>query len=77
MFCFEPIARAGQHCQRLAPIYEALAAMLKDEGLANIHVAKVDGAENKLLATRFGVKGFPSLFFIHEGDVYEVRPLSV
>jgi len=51
------------HCRRLDPALQSLAA--------SHHVAKCDGTEHRVLAQRFNVRGFPSLFLIkNRGDVY-------
>lgn len=48
------------HCKKLAPEYETAAGQLKDEGIV---LANVDATldENKALATKYGIQGFPTL----------------
>jgi protein disulfide-isomerase A1 len=48
------------HCKSLAPEYEKAAATLKSQNSETI-LAKVDATEEKDLATKFGIKGFPTL----------------
>ncbi len=48
------------HCKNLAPEYVKAAEKLKE---SNLFIAKVDATENKQLADRFGIKGFPTLHF--------------
>jgi len=51
------------HCKRLEPALSELAQ--------SHDVAKADGTEHRVLAARFGVRGYPSLFLIKSrGDVY-------
>jgi thiol-disulfide isomerase/thioredoxin len=50
------------HCKTLAPEYVKAAAKLKENN-PPYFVAKVDATENKALAERFDVKGFPTLHF--------------
>ena len=52
------------HCKNLAPEWAALATNLKGE----IKVAKVDATENKELAARFGVQGYPTIKFFPIGS---------
>lgn len=56
------------HCKSLAPEYEAAAqAISADEGITAV-LAKVDATVEKDLATKYEVKGFPTLKFF-TGDV--------
>lgn len=50
------------HCQRLAPEYAKAAEKLAQQN-PPLYVAKVDATEQKQLAERFAVKGFPTLLF--------------
>jgi protein disulfide-isomerase A6 len=56
------------HCKSLAPTYEKLAKAYASE--KNIVIASVnaDAAENKPLAARFGVTGFPTLKYFPKGN---------
>lgn len=58
------------HCKKLAPEYSAAAEVLSknDPPLA---LAKVDATENKKLAERFGIRGFPTLYWFVNGEQQE------
>ena len=51
------------HCKSLEPEWAALATNLKGE----VKVAKIDATENKELAARFGVQGYPTIKFFPAG----------
>jgi thiol-disulfide isomerase/thioredoxin len=50
------------HCKKLTPEYEAAAAVLSAQDPPRT-IAKVDATENKGIADRMQVKGFPTLYF--------------
>jgi len=60
------------HCKSLAPIWDKLATIFKNED--DVVVANVDADMYKDLGTRFGVSGFPTLKFFpktnKEGEAY-------
>lgn len=57
------------HCKAMAPAWEELAAKLKGK----INVAKLDARSNTITAKRFRIQGFPTLFLLHQGKMYEYR----
>lgn len=54
------------HCKQLAPEY-AKAAQRLAQNNPPYHLAKVDATEQKKLAERFAIKGFPTLYFYNKG----------
>lgn len=53
------------HCKTLAPKYEELAEMLKDE--PGVTIAKMDATANDVPST-YNVRGFPTLYFAPKGS---------
>ncbi|KAG8462246.1 hypothetical protein KFE25_012066 [Diacronema lutheri] len=59
------------HCKKLAPAWEELAQKLAADGHATA-VGAVDATIHKGLATRFGVRGFPTLvLFAEDGQMFK------
>lgn len=50
------------HCKKLAPEYAGAAKILAEQD-PPLPLGKVDATEQKVLAERFGIQGFPTLFF--------------
>ena len=50
------------HCKKLTPEYEAAAEVLRNQETPRT-IAKVDATENKAIADRMQIKGFPTLYF--------------
>ena len=57
------------HCKQLAPIYERAAR----EMAGSVHFGKVDGTREHALMSRFAVRGYPTIFFIHGNEVREYK----
>ncbi|XP_069590818.1 protein disulfide-isomerase A2 [Ranitomeya imitator] len=55
------------HCQELAPKYSKAAETLKEK-TSEARLAKVDATEEKDLGDEFGVSGYPTLKFFHNGN---------
>jgi len=58
------------HCKKLTPEYEGAAAVLAAQEDPRT-IAKVDATENKGLADRMEIKGFPTLYFFNQGAKQE------
>jgi len=58
------------HCKKLEPEYVSAAKTLLEDG-SPAKLAKVDATENKDLATKFGVKGYPTLKYFKDGQPLE------
>ena len=56
------LTRLSGHCKKLAPEYSQAAQALANNDPA-YPLAKVDATEQKKLAERFGIQGFPTLKF--------------
>jgi len=56
------------HCKHLAPEFIKAAEILEPEGVI---LAEVDATEEKKLADRFDVHGYPTLYVFHKGEKTE------
>jgi len=64
------------HCTRFATTYESVATHFHSKQLdrtisRRVNVAKIDGASERALASRFGVTGFPTFFLVDGWTVRE------
>lgn len=62
------------HCINFASTYDNLAMNLHEmHGMSerNVTVAKVDGSSDRILASRFSVRGFPTFFLVDGWTVWE------
>jgi len=55
------------HCKNLAPTYEELATKVKGQ----FNIGKVDCTVEKGLASRFAVRGYPTIKFLKDGQIYD------
>jgi len=55
------------HCKKLTPEYAGAAEVLSKND-PPLTLAKLDATEHKVTAERFGVQGFPTLYFFKKGE---------
>ena len=60
------LSSSAAHSKSLAPLYEEAARKLRGNP---VRLAKVDATVSSGLSSRFGIKGFPTLKFVREGEV--------
>eukprot|EP00306_Pavlova_sp_CCMP459_P012658 CAMPEP_0185192376 /NCGR_PEP_ID=MMETSP1140-20130426/18238_1 /TAXON_ID=298111 /ORGANISM="Pavlova sp., Strain CCMP459" /LENGTH=328 /DNA_ID=CAMNT_0027759121 /DNA_START=39 /DNA_END=1023 /DNA_ORIENTATION=+ len=60
------------HCKKLAPTWEELATKLEADG-SNVKVGKVDVTQSRGLGDRFKVRGFPTLIYFADGQMYKYK----
>lgn len=53
------------HCKALAPVFDEVAAKLKEKNITNVRLAKINAEEHSSLSAQFEVKGFPTLKFFN------------
>lgn len=64
------------HCKRFASTYTVIASNLHTKNgqkapADQIHVGKVDGSKERILSSRFSIRGYPVFFVIDGWNVYE------
>ncbi|PFH38241.1 thioredoxin domain-containing protein [Besnoitia besnoiti] len=57
------------HCKAMANAWESLAKELSGK----VNVAKIDATSNSITAKRFKIQGFPTLYYLSNGKMYEYR----
>jgi len=62
------------HCKHLAPIWEKLASVFKNE--PNVVIANVDADKHKDIGSKYGVSGFPTLKFFGKDSKAEGKPYN-
>lgn len=58
------------HCKKLAPEYEGAAEVLSKHDPPYV-LGKLDATENKASAEKYGIQGFPTLFYFINGNKME------
>jgi protein disulfide-isomerase A6 len=61
------------HCKKLAPIWDKLASVFKND--PNVVIANVDADKHRDIGTKYGVSGFPTIKFFPK-DNKEGKPYS-
>lgn len=56
------------HCKKLAPTYEKIANYFHRRAKQGVHVGKIDATEHAGLASRFDIKGYPTLILYRDGQ---------
>jgi len=62
-------------CKNFAPIYNDVATILSSE--VNVRVAKVDSTRESSLAEKYEIKGYPTLLWFVNGDVFNRDSLYI
>jgi len=57
------------HCKKLGPTYEKVATELKGK----VKVGKIDCTVETGLAKRFGIKGYPTIKYLHDATIREYK----
>ncbi|XP_060525765.1 protein disulfide-isomerase A5 [Cylas formicarius] len=55
------------HCKKMKPEYETAAAQMKHEGIPGV-LAAVDATKEQSIASRYAVKGFPTVLYFSYGE---------
>jgi hypothetical protein len=74
----DPQKRRCGHCTRFASTYELVAKQLHSDHIKagvtrHVNVAKIDGAAERALSSRFDVHGYPSFFLVDGWTVREFK----
>ncbi|GAB1297320.1 Protein disulfide-isomerase A6 [Apodemus speciosus] len=56
------------HCKNLEPEWAAAATEVKEQTKGKVKLAAVDATVNQLLASRYGIKGFPTIKIFQKGE---------
>lgn len=53
-----------QHCKSLEPTWTKVAKAFENDDKCSVAILDADNASNKPIASRFGVRGFPTIKFL-------------
>lgn len=56
------------HCKNLEPEWAAAATEVKEQTKGKVKLAAVDATMNQVLASRYGIKGFPTIKIFQKGE---------
>lgn len=56
------------HCKNLEPEWAAAATEVKEQTKGKVKLAAVDATVNQLLASRYGIRGFPTIKIFQKGE---------
>ena len=56
------------HCKKMAPDFERLAEHYHRASPQRVHIGRVDATQHSGLATRFDIKGYPTLVLLRGGE---------
>ncbi|XP_021058392.1 protein disulfide-isomerase A6 [Mus pahari] len=56
------------HCKNLEPEWAAAATEVKEQTKGRVKLAAVDATVNQVLASRYGIKGFPTIKIFQKGE---------
>lgn len=64
--CDGCVRRCG-HCRQLRPIWTELS---REAQAHDVKVASIEGPDNLIVQSRFGIDGYPSIFVVRDGQVW-------
>lgn len=56
------------HCKSLEPEWAAAATEIKEQAKGKVKLAAVDATVNQMLASRYGIRGFPTIKIFQKGE---------
>lgn len=56
------------HCKNLEPEWAAAATEVKEQTKGKVKLAAVDATVNQVLASRYGIRGFPTIKIFQKGE---------
>ena len=70
------VVMGSSHCRRFAPTYSLIAQKLHEKNSGKkaaerIYVGKVEGSKERILSSRFSIRGYPTFYVVDGWNVYE------